>query len=261
MTEVTHGFTARFGGEVSDTSDDRLGDAAHSDADKSHAESLLRESLLRDALKLYPHCLPAYFALYKFHFYSHSLRDAERAVLSALEMAAQYPGITADWRRQSPLVIHDDILDTVERTPVVRVNRLAPSTVNMFVKCELFNPLSSVKDRPAARARHHRGYRTPRHVKAGTNRCRGTVRQHWYRTGHGMRDQGLSICRSDSGNLFGRTPQDHEGPGRKSDSRRVAKRGTGMVRKAKELAREHGWFATHQLEWSGSDDGFFGIPL
>jgi cysteine synthase A len=41
------------------------------------------------------------------------------------------------------------ILETIGRTPVVRINRLAPSGVNLFVKCESFNPLSSVKDRLA----------------------------------------------------------------------------------------------------------------
>jgi cysteine synthase len=40
-----------------------------------------------------------------------------------------------------------NILETIGRTPVVRINRLAPPGVNLFVKCESFNPLSSVKDR------------------------------------------------------------------------------------------------------------------
>jgi cysteine synthase A len=44
---------------------------------------------------------------------------------------------------------HANILETIGRTPVVRINRLAPAGVNLFVKCESFNPLSSVKDRLA----------------------------------------------------------------------------------------------------------------
>ncbi|MHA7873521.1 MAG: pyridoxal-phosphate dependent enzyme, partial [Hyphococcus sp.] len=44
---------------------------------------------------------------------------------------------------------HENILGTVGNTPVVRVNRLAPDGVNLFVKCEYFNPLGSVKDRLA----------------------------------------------------------------------------------------------------------------
>src|ERR1051325_7078735 len=43
----------------------------------------------------------------------------------------------------------DSILETVGNTPVVRINRLAPEHVNLFVKIEAFNPLGSVKDRLA----------------------------------------------------------------------------------------------------------------
>src|SRR5690349_22350446 len=46
-------------------------------------------------------------------------------------------------------MIHDSILDTVGRTPIVRINRLAPKGVTMYVKVEAFNPMSSVKDRLA----------------------------------------------------------------------------------------------------------------
>ena len=45
--------------------------------------------------------------------------------------------------------IYDSILQTIGRTPVVRINRLAPKHVTMYVKAEYFNPLGSVKDRLA----------------------------------------------------------------------------------------------------------------
>ena len=41
------------------------------------------------------------------------------------------------------------ILETIGNTPVVRINKLAPEGVNLFVKIEAFNPLGSVKDRLA----------------------------------------------------------------------------------------------------------------
>ncbi|MGY4368709.1 cysteine synthase [Bradyrhizobium sp. LB1.3] len=44
---------------------------------------------------------------------------------------------------------YQTILETVGHTPVVRINRLAPTGVNLFVKVEAFNPLGSVKDRLA----------------------------------------------------------------------------------------------------------------
>jgi cysteine synthase A len=46
-------------------------------------------------------------------------------------------------------MIYDSILGTIGKTPVVRIQRLAPPHVTMYVKCEFFNPCSSVKDRLA----------------------------------------------------------------------------------------------------------------
>jgi cysteine synthase A len=46
-------------------------------------------------------------------------------------------------------MIYDSILGTIGRTPIVRINRLAPPGVEMYVKIEAFNPMSSVKDRLA----------------------------------------------------------------------------------------------------------------
>jgi cysteine synthase len=46
-------------------------------------------------------------------------------------------------------VIYDNILGTIGRTPIVRIQRLAPPHVTMYVKCEFFNPMGSVKDRLA----------------------------------------------------------------------------------------------------------------
>ena len=46
-------------------------------------------------------------------------------------------------------MIHASILDTIGRTPIVRINRLAPEGIEMFVKVEFFNPGGSVKDRLA----------------------------------------------------------------------------------------------------------------
>ncbi len=46
-------------------------------------------------------------------------------------------------------MLHDTILGTIGNTPVVRINRLGPEHVTMYVKCEAFNPMSSVKDRLA----------------------------------------------------------------------------------------------------------------
>src|SRR3979409_1657026 len=46
-------------------------------------------------------------------------------------------------------MIYDNILGTIGKTPIVGIQRLAPKTVTMYVKCEFLNPLGSVKDRLA----------------------------------------------------------------------------------------------------------------
>src|SRR5579872_1138815 len=46
-------------------------------------------------------------------------------------------------------MIYDNILGTIGRTPIVRIQRLAPAHVTLYAKCEFFNPLASVKDRLA----------------------------------------------------------------------------------------------------------------
>ena len=45
--------------------------------------------------------------------------------------------------------VHENILSTIGNTPVIKINKLAPPGVNLYVKSEAFNPMSSVKDRLA----------------------------------------------------------------------------------------------------------------
>ena len=85
---------------------------------------------------------------------------------------------------------YDSILGTVGNTPVVRINKLAPAGVNLYVKIEAFNPLGSVKDRLALgviEAAEASG-----ELQAGPDGGRGDERQHRHRSRHGLRRQGLS---------------------------------------------------------------------
>ena len=82
---------------------------------------------------------------------------------------------------------YENILETVGNTPVVKINRLAPPSVNLFVKVEAFNPLGSVKDRLALgviEAAERSG-----ELKPGPDGDRGDQRQHRHRPGHGVRRQ------------------------------------------------------------------------
>src|SRR3982750_2189359 len=46
-------------------------------------------------------------------------------------------------------MIYDNILDTIGNTPIVKLHRLAPAHIDLYVKVEAFNPGGSVKDRLA----------------------------------------------------------------------------------------------------------------
>src|SRR5262249_6152119 len=53
------------------------------------------------------------------------------------------------FQRRGLSMIYDSILGTIGRTPIVKIQRLAPKNITMYAKCEFFNPMSSVKDRLA----------------------------------------------------------------------------------------------------------------
>ena len=112
-------------------------------------------------------------------------------------------------------MIYDSILGTIGKTPIVRINRLAPKNVTMYVKCEFFNPLSSVKDRLAIA--HYRGRRKVPEAQTRADGRRGDLRQYRHRARHGVRGQGLSVRRGHDGDLFRRAPQDHAHARRQGD--------------------------------------------
>jgi cysteine synthase A len=143
-------------------------------------------------------------------------------------------------------MIHDTILGTIGRTPVVRIQRLAPSHVEMYVKCEAFNPLSSVKDRLAIAIiddAERRGTLKPNQtvVEATSGNTGIALAMVCAVRGHpfvAVMSDSFSIERRKLMRFLGArvilTP--------------AAERGTGMVRKAEELAERHGWFLARQFE-------------
>ncbi len=99
----------------------------------------------------------------------------------------------------------DTILDTIGGTPVVRINKLAPAHVNLFVKVEAFNPMGSVKDRLALGVIEEA--ERQRRAEARPDRDRGNQRQHRHRPGHGVRAEGLSAGRHHGGEFLRRAAQ------------------------------------------------------
>jgi cysteine synthase A len=146
----------------------------------------------------------------------------------------------------------ENILGTVGNTPVVRINRLAPEGVNLFVKIEAFNPLGSVKDRLALgviEAAERAG-----ELKPGQTVIEATS---------GNTGIGLAMVCAQKGYPLVVTMAETFSVERRKLMRFLgakvvltpaAGRGMAMVQKAVELAQTHGWFLTRQFENEANPD-------
>ena len=143
-------------------------------------------------------------------------------------------------------MLHDSIVDTIGRTPIVKLHRLAPAHVTLHAKVEAFNPGGSVKDRLAlaiildAEARGE--------LKPGDTVVEATS---------GNTGIALAMVCAARGYAFVAVMSDSFSVERRKLMRAygarviltpAAERGTGMVRKAAELAKQHGWFLARQFE-------------
>src|SRR6202166_3827117 len=164
-----------------------------------------------------------------------------------------------------------NILETVGNTPVVRINRLAPAGINLFVKMEAFNPLGSVKDRLALGIIEDA--ERSGELKPGQTVVEATS---------GNTGIGLAMVCAQKGYPLVLTMAESFSVERRKLMRFLgakvvltpaAERGMGMVAKAVELARVHGWFLTRQFENEANPDmhsrttareildDFDGVPL
>jgi len=143
-------------------------------------------------------------------------------------------------------MIYDSILQTIGRTPVVRVNHIAPKHVTIYVKCEYFNPLSSVKDRLAIAIIEDAEKRGV--LKPGQTVVEATS---------GNTGIALAMVCAAKGYPFVAVMVETFSVERRKIMRMLgakviltpaAERGSGMVRKADELAKKHGWFLASQFE-------------
>jgi cysteine synthase A len=143
-------------------------------------------------------------------------------------------------------MIYNSILDTIGNTPIVRLNRIAPKHVEMFVKIEAFNPMASVKDRLAFAIIDDA-------ERKGTLKPGQTVVE----ATSGNTGIALAMVCAARGYPFVATMAESFSVERRKIMRALgakviltpaAERGTGMVRRAEELAEEHGWFLARQFE-------------
>ena len=143
------------------------------------------------------------------------------------------------------MAIYDSILDTIGRTPVVKLHRIAPAHVTLYAKVESFNPGGSVKDRLALAIildAEAKGLLKPGDTIVEATSGNTGVALALVAAARGYKFvavmvETFSIERRKLMRAFGAkvllTP--------------AAERGTGMVRKARELAEKHGWFLASQF--------------
>ena len=145
-----------------------------------------------------------------------------------------------------------NILETVGNTPVVRISKLAPAHVGLFVKIEAFNPLGSVKDRLALGVIEDAERRGT--LKPGQTVIEATSGN----TGIGLamvcayKGYPLVVTMAESFSVERRKLMRFLGA--KVVLTPAPEGGTGMVRKANELAAKHGWFMTRQFENEANAD-------
>src|SRR5688572_2193211 len=143
-------------------------------------------------------------------------------------------------------MLHENILGTIGNTPVVRINRLAPSNVTMYVKCEAFNPMASVKDRLAIGIIEDAERRGT--LKPGQTVVEATS---------GNTGIALAMVCAVKGYPFVAVMADSFSIERRKLMRALgakviltpaAERGSGMVRAAKAFAEKYGAFLTEQFD-------------
>lgn len=148
--------------------------------------------------------------------------------------------------------LYDDILDTMGNTPCIRINRIAPDHVTVYVKFEAFNPAGSVKDRLAVNV-------IEAAEKSGALKPGQTVVE----ATSGNTGIGLAMVCAVKGYPLVVTMAESFSVERRRLMRFLGARvvltpkelkGFGMYQKAKELAEAHGWFLAHQFETQANAD-------
>ena len=141
---------------------------------------------------------------------------------------------------------YDNILQTIGDTPVIRINRLAPEHVTLYVKMESFNPMASVKDRLAFAiindAKRSGALKEGQTVVEATSGNTGIA---------------LAMVCAVLGHPFVATMVETFSIERRKIMRALgakviltpaAERGSGMVKRAEELAIQHDWFLARQFQ-------------
>ena len=143
-------------------------------------------------------------------------------------------------------MIYNNILETIGDTPIVRLNRMGPDHVDMYVKVESFNPMASVKDRLAFAIVNDAEQKGT--LKPGQTVVEATSGNTGIALAMVCAAKGYPFVAVMADSFSVERRQVMRGLGAKVILTPAAERGTGMVKKTEELAAEHGWFLARQFE-------------
>jgi cysteine synthase A len=140
---------------------------------------------------------------------------------------------------------YDNILGTVGRTPVIRINKMAPEGVTLYAKVESFNPMGSVKDRLAL------GIIEDAEASGELEPGQTVIEATSGNTGIGLAmvcaQKGYPLVVTMAENFSIERRKMMRFLGAKVILTPASEKGTGMLRKAEELAETHGWFLCRQF--------------
>ena len=143
-------------------------------------------------------------------------------------------------------MIYNSIIETIGNTPIVRINNMGPDDQNIFVKCEAFNPLASVKDRLAIAI-----------INDAEESGKLSPRQTVVEATSGNTGIALAMVCAARGYTFVATMVETFSIERRKIMKALGakviltpaeERGTGMVKRAEELAEKYGWFLADQFQ-------------
>jgi cysteine synthase A len=150
------------------------------------------------------------------------------------------------------MAVYDDILQTIGRTPAIRIQSLAPPHVRLFAKAEAFNPMGSVKDRLALGVIEDAERRGE--LRPGQTVVEATSGN----TGIGLAmvcaRKGYPLVVTMAENFSVERRKMMRFLGAKVVLTPAAQKGSGMLAKARELAETHGWFLARQFENEANAD-------
>jgi cysteine synthase A len=149
-------------------------------------------------------------------------------------------------KKEEPMARFESILDTIGNTPVVRIRRLAAPGVNLYVKVEAFNPMASIKDRMARAIIEHA--ERSGSLKLGQTVVEATSGNTGIALAMVCAQKGYPLVVTMAENFSVERRRLMRFLGAKVVLTPAADKGSGMLAKAVELARTHGWFLCRQFE-------------